>query len=137
MKLVARKVAAVLVVDGATCHRAAENGTAVQLMRLASAQGRATLRGLAATAARAPAGVPILVPVSADNEAMIAFGQANRVFFDPPIAVRYGERPSAAAPAMPLLPASPDTPVPGADPRWDWLRAAAAAAHARYAGDCR
>ena len=130
-------VATVLIADRATCHRVAENGTAVQLMRLASAESRATLRALAATAARAPAGMPILVPVSPNNAAMIDFGQANRVFFDPPIAARTNERPSAAAPAMPLLPAPPDTPVPGADPRWDWLRAAAAAAHARYAGDCR
>jgi hypothetical protein len=132
-------LAIVLVVDRATCDRAGRDDPDMKLMLRTQLRSRELLRDLDQTARSAPAGTAILVPRSSLTDSVIKFGGANRVFFDPPIPVEFGDAPLPPGhPApVPLIRAGRDIPVPGADPSWNWLRRAAAAAHAAYAGDCR
>jgi hypothetical protein len=132
-------LALVPVVDRATCDRAGRDDPNVKLMLGAQRRGGELLRDLDQTARSVPAGTAILVPSSTLAYWVIRFGGADRVFFDPAIPVDFGDtppRPGNPAPA-PLIRAGRDIPAPGRDPSWDWLRHAAAAAHAAYAGDCR
>jgi hypothetical protein len=129
----------VLAVDRATCDRAGRNDPVAQLVLNAQAVGRELLRDLDETARSVAAGTTITVPDSPLCQWAIAFGGADRVFFDPPIRAQCGDAPPLpgyAAP-VPLMRAGRDVPTPGTDPAWDWLRRGAAAVHAVYAGDCR
>ena len=131
-------LAVVLVVDRATCDRAGRDDSDMKLMLRAQRRARELLRDLDQTARSAAVGTTILVPRSTLSDSVIKFGGANRVFFDPPIPVHFADeppQPGHSAP-VPLIRAGRDISVPGTDPRWDWLRHAAAAAHAVYAGDC-
>ncbi|MFN8641714.1 MAG: hypothetical protein U0802_08680 [Candidatus Binatia bacterium] len=104
---------------------------------LHTAGSRDLLRSLDYTARRAP-GRFVHVPDTPLNMSVVGFGGANRVFFDPPVSIHYGSAPDAEPDPnpVPLLPAPPDVPMPGADPAWDWLRRLAPAVHAHYAGEC-
>jgi hypothetical protein len=137
--LAAVLVLAVLAVDRSTCDRAARDDADVQLLVMAERLGRDLVRDLDHTARMAPAGRKIRVPASRLNASVIGFGGADRVFFDPPIPVHYGADPPPPnePEPLPLSSAGNDGPTPGATPSWDWLRGAAAAAYAVYAGPCR
>jgi len=131
-------VIAALASDRVTCERAAGAEPNVALLRNMQASSRELLRSVDQTARLAPQGRRVQVPDTPLDMSVIGFGGANRVFFNPPIAITYGTPAGLGADQnpMPLVPPGADIPVPGRTPDWDWLRRAATMLHRPWVAGC-